>query len=641
MQDRASGGAIRVLIAARAPDAVAGLEKLAGYSDVVSLVGFARYPYELDEDLESLQPDLILLHPDFADLDTEDLVAALVERSPGLRVMVLLTPALAPRRERLVAAGATTVPADAVDVELVAAIHAAVGRRPALTLVEPPQEAGRPEWPSPETAAEPWAIEPAPSGGPPEGGLRWPGQPSSAEPVSSAGPTDETPAAEAPAEEVPAAEASAEESAPFPEPAEAAPPLPEPPAESPAAAAELAGEVGGPEWEAPAFEEPADTGAAAQPQPEAGAVQAEAPEPTATRLDSIPVFPEVVTEPTVPVEAGPEPARPPVQPPAGPPPAPAGQAPLVEEVPVFDLDTAAFEAPPALAPGPPPLADIEPIQPVRPRPARRTVGRADLVVVFSGKGGVGKSLVATNLAVALAADGSRVAVVDLDLQFGDVAMMLHTEGHPTAIDALAQQGEQVDSEFIEQVMATGPEGVHVLLAPSSPEFADLVNTASLRAILRELTKSFDHVVVDTPAHLEERNLEAIEMADQIIVVSSFSLAAIKDTKVTLKLLQSLGIAKERLCVVLNQTRVKANFPRSEVEENLRFRVVTVLPFEPRVDDAIDNGRPFITVEPKSEFSKQFQVLVDHIGGASVNPLAGEAERGRPRSNRRRFSLGRS
>jgi pilus assembly protein CpaE len=317
-----------------------------------------------------------------------------------------------------------------------------------------------------------------------------------------------------------------------------------------------------------------------------------------------------------------------------------GPMPTSEAVPVFHLDTAAFEAAPALAPASLANPETEPIQPVRPRPPRRTSGRADLLVVFSGKGGVGKSMIATNLAIALAAEGGRVAVVDLDLQFGDVAVMLHTESHPTAIDALAPQGEQVEGEFIEEVMAVGPEGVRALLAPASPEFADLVNTASLRSILRELAKGYDHVVVDTPAHLEERNLEAIEMADQIIVVSSFNLASIKDTKVTLKLLQSLGIAKDRLCVVLNQTSAKASFSRAEVEESLRFRVVTVLPFEPRLDDSLDSGRPLITTEPKSELSRQLRVLAGHITGEGAGASSPEPERPRSRPNRRRFSLGR-
>jgi len=359
---------------------------------------------------------------------------------------------------------------------------------------------------------------------------------------------------------------------------------------------------------------------------------------------------------------------------APPPAAPTGaagseeQAPeepiIPSSVPVFQLDTTAFEAPAAAAPqaawpgvptlpapapavpAPPVPAepDAEPIAPVRPRlPRRHPGGNAELVVVFSGKGGVGKSLIATNLAVALAADGERVALVDLDLQFGDVAVMLHVESHPTAIDALAQQGDQIDSEFIEEVMATGPEGVRALLAPTSPEFADLVNTANLRAILRELAKGYDHIVVDTPSHLEERNLEAIEMADQIIVVTSFTFPAIKDTKVTLKLLQSLGVDREKISVVLNQTRAKVTFQRAEVEESLRFRVAAVLPFEPRIDDCIDNGRQIVTAEPKAEFSKQFRALVDLIAGNEGRPEAKEAkeaERPRPRTNRRRFSVGR-
>jgi pilus assembly protein CpaE len=337
-------------------------------------------------------------------------------------------------------------------------------------------------------------------------------------------------------------------------------------------------------------------------------------------------------------------------------PAPA-EVTFPSSVPVFQLDTAAFEPPPAsgLASGPewpgvpvatpaaPPAAEPEqePIQPVRPRPARhRSRGHAELVVVFSGKGGVGKSLIATNLAVSLAADGERAAIVDLDLQFGDVAVMLHAESHPTAIDALAQQGEQVDAEFIDEVMATGPEGVRALLAPASPEFADLVNTANLRAILRELAKEYDFIVVDTPSHLEERNLEAIEMADQIVVVTSFNFAAIKDTKVTLKLLESLGVDREKICVVLNQTRAKVSFQRSEVEESLRFRVLTVLPFEPRLDDFIDNGQQIVTAEPKAEFSKQFRLLVDHVAGSDDDTPAKEPDRARTRVNRRRFSLGR-
>lgn len=331
----------------------------------------------------------------------------------------------------------------------------------------------------------------------------------------------------------------------------------------------------------------------------------------------------------------------------------APEAPPEPDVPTFQITHTGTEAAATISEAHPSLApdatDMEPIQPVRPRRVRRsTRTKAEIFIVFSGKGGVGKSVVATNLAVALSADGtSKVAIVDLDLQFGDVAVMLHAEAHPTSIEALAQQGEQVDPEFIEDVMATGPEEVRILVAPTSPEFADLVTTANLRAILRELSKAYDYIVVDAPAHLEERTLEVIETADQIVVVTAFNITAVKDTKIMLKLLQSLGIPKEHILLVLNQTRAKVNFPKAEVEESLRFRVLTQLPYDPKIDDSIDNGKPLVLSDPKSEFTRQFRVLVDYLapkeegaGGDTAEPEAAGAARGGSKANRRRFSLGR-
>ena len=561
MQYGPLGGAVRVVIASDAPQAVAELDKLAGYADQVSLIGFIRHPYELDEDLEALLPDLVLLYTGFGGLDTVGLAAYLASRSARLRVMVVVDPGDEQFITRLEDAGAATVRADADPASLVGAILGTV----AAAVPAPDPASGTPAaWPGMET--------PMPSS------VELQGEPFG-RPVAETYPNSEPP----PAASQPATwgiQASGD------------------------APASGAG------WGDQSHPEPLPTPGAPAPAGWAGAPFAE--------------------EPTLPAA-----------------------------VPVFQLDTAAFEpaaesSPPAgdqwpgvpaaspTAPAAPAELDPEPIQPVRPRPPRRRGrGRAEVVVVFSGKGGVGKSLVATNLAVALAAEEDRVALIDLDLQFGDVAVMLHAESHPTAIDALAQQGEQVDAEFIEEVMATGPEGVRALLAPASPEFADLVNTASLRAILRELAKTYDHIVVDTPSHLEERNLEAIEMADQIIVVTSFNFAAIKDTKVTLKLLQSLGVERDVISVVLNQTRAKVGFQRAEVEESLRFQVLTVLPFEPRVDDYIDNGQQIVIADPKAEFSKQFRVLVDHVAGSDEGSDATETVRTKGRATRRRFSLGRS
>jgi pilus assembly protein CpaE len=286
----------------------------------------------------------------------------------------------------------------------------------------------------------------------------------------------------------------------------------------------------------------------------------------------------------------------------------------------------------------PPIAEV----PKR-RQRRSTRSRGEVVLVFSGKGGVGKSLIATNLAVALAKDSdSHVALVDLNLQFGDVGVMLHIEHHPMAIEDLTQQGEELEPDFLDQVMATGPSDVRVLLAPSSPEYADLVTTASLRAILRELGKAYDYVIVDAPAYLEERVLETIELADLILLVTTFNITSVKNTKITIGLLSALGVQPDRLAVVLNQNRPRVAFTREEIEEILRVRVLAQLPYEPRVDESIDSGKVFIDAEPRAELSKQLRTVVEYLHTPEQPEEIAAPQRGqRPqRQSRRRFSLGR-
>ena len=188
-----------------------------------------------------------------------------------------------------------------------------------------------------------------------------------------------------------------------------------------------------------------------------------------------------------------------------------------------------------------------------------------------------------------------------------------------------------------------PGHVRLLLAPSSPEFADLVTSANLRSILREMAKSYDYIVLDSAAHLEERTLEAIELSDQIILVTGFNVTAVKNTKITLRLFEAMGVERDKMVVVLNQTRPKVSLAADEIEKLLRSRVLVQLPYESRIDDAVDAGRPLLVAEPKSEFSKQIHSIVDYLVGPGEDADAAqvsEESRARGRGNRRRFSLGR-
>jgi pilus assembly protein CpaE len=258
------------------------------------------------------------------------------------------------------------------------------------------------------------------------------------------------------------------------------------------------------------------------------------------------------------------------------------------------------------------LAKTAPAQPDTPAVPRGT-GPAEVILVFSGKGGVGKSLIATNLAVALAEQaGGRVALVDLDLQFGDIGVMLNLD-HSRSITELVDGSSGIDDESLGEVLATGPSGIKVLLAPISPELADLVTAEHVRAVIAELRRTFDYVIVDSASHLTEFNLEVIELAQRVLVVTALTIPAIKDAKLTLKVLESLSVDPESIMLVVNRVDGYADFNQESIEQSLRSPVAVQIPHDPRIiGDAITRGLPFVTAHPEAEVSRALRELVARI-----------------------------
>jgi pilus assembly protein CpaE len=261
--------------------------------------------------------------------------------------------------------------------------------------------------------------------------------------------------------------------------------------------------------------------------------------------------------------------------------------------------------------------------------------RGDVFLVMSGKGGLGKSIVSCNLAVALATEtGARVALVDLDLQFGDIGVLLNLD-HTRSITDLAEAVGQLDPDFVNEVLAHGPEGTRVLLAPISPELADLVTGEHLPVIMEDLRRSFDFIVVDTPAHLTEVNLEAIESATRVIVLTALNIPAIKDTKLSLKVLESLNVESDRILLVLNRNDAHSDFNKDAVEQNLRFPIALQIPADPKVVSAsVNRGAPFVTLSPEAEISRAIRELVsrlvplEHVGAGAAAASGGDRRKQR-------------
>ena len=259
----------------------------------------------------------------------------------------------------------------------------------------------------------------------------------------------------------------------------------------------------------------------------------------------------------------------------------------------------------------------------------RAAAAGHVIALFSGKGGVGKTLLATNLAVAVAQETkSRVALVDLDLQFGDVGVMLNLN-HSRSITDIVEAGEGLETEMFNDVLGTGPAGIRVMLAPISPELADLITADHIRVVMAELRKSYDYVVVDTSCHLSEFNLEVIEMAQRILVMTTLTIPAIKDAKLALKVLESLNIDSGSILLIVNQSDGHSDFNRDSIEQNLRHPVSAQLPYDVKiVSESVTRGTPFVALNPDAAISRAVRDLVDLVAPqeAAVGTAADKKKR---------------
>ena len=253
----------------------------------------------------------------------------------------------------------------------------------------------------------------------------------------------------------------------------------------------------------------------------------------------------------------------------------------------------------------------------------RKAEQGQVFFFYSGKGGVGKSLLASNLSGSMANETKgKVALVDLDLQFGDIGVLLNLD-HSQGITDLIENIDHMDADFIREIMVDGPFGIKVLLTPTSPELADLVTVDHIRRIFSELRKMFDYIIVDSSAHLGEINLEVLDHADKVVVVTSLSIPSIKNTKLALKIFDSLSISPDRVVLLLNKSDAHSEFNKESVEANLRFPIAGQIPNDAKlVINSVNRGNPFVSTHPEAEISQRIRELVAKLLPA---PQAAEPE----------------
>jgi pilus assembly protein CpaE len=245
---------------------------------------------------------------------------------------------------------------------------------------------------------------------------------------------------------------------------------------------------------------------------------------------------------------------------------------------------------------------------LRPAPSAAPTRRGRIVTVFSPKGGTGKTVTSTNLAAAFAKfEGKRTLLLDLDLQFGDAAIMLGLEPEKTIYDLVVAPGE-LDSEKLAGYTTRHPSGLDILPAPVRPEDAELVTETKLSRLLEVARESYDVIVVDTSPFFHGPMLATLDRTDELLLVCGLDVPTLKNVRLALQTLELLAFPQNRIRVVLNRANSKVGMKRSEVEGALEVKVRFEVPSDRAVPIAVNRGNPAVLAESGADFSKAIREM---------------------------------
>lgn len=249
--------------------------------------------------------------------------------------------------------------------------------------------------------------------------------------------------------------------------------------------------------------------------------------------------------------------------------------------------------------------------------------RSKVITVFSTKGGVGKTTIASNLAVSIARTAKkRVALVDLDLQFGDIAIMLNVSVKNTISD-LVKEFSQLDRSLLEEYLVTHFSGVKVLPAPVKPEYAEYITANHVERIINTLRESYHYIIVDSSANFHESVLTSLDMSDRILFISTLDLPTIKNIKAGLDVMETLRYPQEKIHVVLNKASEQYGIRYKDFESTLHKPIWSYIPEDSQtVVTSANKGFPFVMTRTETKVAK---AIMD-IGQKLIREMEGDAEK---------------